>query len=79
MRAEMTTTTTTTDAEKKPRHADRSRDIFGIQLEVTSLLLESERRKLSVLQRELRGALDREAGSLKAKERQQLQLILAIS
>jgi len=46
---------------------------------VTSLLLESERRKLSVLQRELRGALDREAGSLKAKERQQLQLILAIS
>ena len=46
---------------------------------MTSLLLESERRKLSVLQRELRGALNREAGSLKAKERQQFQLILAIS
>jgi len=48
-------------------------------LQVTSLLLEGERRKLSVLQRELRGALNREAGSLKAKERQQHELILAIS
>ena len=47
--------------------------------QVTSLLLESERRKLSVLQRDLRGALNTEAGSLKAKERQQHELILAIS
>ena len=47
--------------------------------QVTSLLLESERRKLSVLQRDLRGALNTEAGSLKAKERQQHELNLAIS
>ncbi|XP_032792504.2 ras-GEF domain-containing family member 1B isoform X1 [Daphnia magna] len=64
---------------EKPRDPDRTRDLFGVQLEVTSLLLEGERRKLSVLQRELRGALNREAGSLKAKERQQHELILAIS
>ncbi len=53
--------------------------IMILTTQVTSLLLEGERRKLSVLQRELRGALNREAGSLKAKERQQHELILAIS
>lgn len=87
------------EGNKNPRDPDRTRDLFGIQLEVaylngdesrsysryrvcvqvTSLLLESEHRKLFVLQRELRGALNREAGSLKAKERQQHELILAIS
>lgn len=98
---QMTTDTEVTNGEdsKNPRDPDRTRDLFGIQLEVidccrlfvalsdtlfsreqvTSLLLESERRKLFVLQRELRGALNREAGSLKAKERQQHELILAIS
>jgi len=67
------------NVDEKPRHPDRTRDLFGVQLEVTNLLLESERRKLSVLQRDLRGALVIEAGSLKAKERQQHELILAIS
>jgi len=47
-------------------------------LKVTSLLLEGERRKLSVLQRELQAALA-EGGSIKAKEQQKHELILAIS
>ncbi|CAB3361641.1 Hypothetical predicted protein [Cloeon dipterum] len=62
----------------KPRDPDRTRDLFGLQLEVTSLLLEAERRKLSVLQRELQAALA-EGGSIKAKEQQKHELILAIS
>ncbi|XP_067009236.2 uncharacterized protein [Anabrus simplex] len=64
--------------EDKPRDPDRSRDLFGVQLEVTSLLLEAERRKLSVLQRELQVALA-EGGSIKAKEHQKQELIVAIS
>ncbi|XP_047109663.1 uncharacterized protein LOC124779368 [Schistocerca piceifrons] len=62
----------------KPRDPDRSRDLFGVQLEVTSLLLEAERRKLWVLQRELQTALA-EGGSIKAKEHQRQELLLAIS
>ncbi|XP_049771681.1 uncharacterized protein LOC126147901 [Schistocerca cancellata] len=62
----------------KPRDPDRSRDLFGVQLEVTSLLLEAERRKLWVLQRELQAALA-EGGSIKAKEHQRQELLLAIS
>lgn len=46
--------------------------------QVTSLLLEAERRKLSVLQRELQVALA-EGGSIKAKEHQKQELIIAIS
>jgi hypothetical protein len=46
--------------------------------QVTSLLLEAERRKLSVLQRELQVALA-EGGSIKAKEHQKQELIVAIS
>ena len=45
---------------------------------VTSLLLEAERRKLNVLQRELQVALA-EGGSIKAKEHQKQELIIAIS
>ncbi|CAG9763276.1 unnamed protein product [Ceutorhynchus assimilis] len=57
---------------------DRSRDLFGVQLEVTSLLLEAERRKLSVLQKELKIALE-EGGSIKAKEHQKQELLVAIA
>ncbi|KAF5297366.1 hypothetical protein FQR65_LT01296 [Abscondita terminalis] len=57
---------------------DRTRDLFGIQLEVTSLLLEAERRKLSVLQKELQIALA-EGGSIKAKEHQKQELLVAIT
>ncbi|KAK9752826.1 hypothetical protein QE152_g3884 [Popillia japonica] len=57
---------------------DRSRDLFGVQLEVTSLLLEAERRKLAVLQRELQVALE-EGGSIKAKEHQKQELLIAIA
>ena len=46
--------------------------------QVTSLLLEAERRKLNVLQRELQVALA-EGGSIKAKEHQKQELIIAIS
>ncbi|XP_066599606.1 uncharacterized protein [Prorops nasuta] len=56
----------------------RSRDLFGVQLEVTSLLLEGERRKLTVLQRELQAALA-EGGSVKVKEKQKQELLHAIS
>jgi hypothetical protein len=57
---------------------DLSRDLFGVQLEVTSLLLEAERRKLSVLQKELQVALE-EGGSIKAKEHQKQELLVAIT
>ncbi|KAG8235479.1 hypothetical protein J437_LFUL011871 [Ladona fulva] len=63
---------------EKARDPDRTRDLFGVQLEVTSLLLEAERRKLAVLQRELQAALA-EGGSIKAKEQQKQELIVAIS
>ncbi|EFN70967.1 hypothetical protein EAG_06787 [Camponotus floridanus] len=45
---------------------------------VTSLLLEGERRKLAVLQRELQVALE-EGGSVKVKEKQRQELLHAIS
>lgn len=48
------------------------------RLQVTSLLLEGERRKLAVLQRELQVALA-EGGSVKVKEKQKLELLHAIS
>ncbi|XP_063217120.1 uncharacterized protein LOC134527957 [Bacillus rossius redtenbacheri] len=63
---------------EQPRAPERTRELFGVQLEVTSLLLEAERRKLSVLQRELQVALA-EGGSIKAKEHQKQELIVAIS
>lgn len=46
--------------------------------QVTSLLLEAERRKLAVLQRELQVALA-EGGSVKVKEKQRQELLQAIS
>lgn len=46
--------------------------------QVTSLLLEGERRKLAVLQRELQAALE-EGGSVKVKEKQRQELLHAIS
>lgn len=51
-------------------------DVMFVQ--VTSLLLEAERRKLNVLQRDLQSALA-EGGSIKAKEHQKQELIIAIS
>jgi hypothetical protein len=59
----------------RPKFSHRC--LFGV-LQVTSLLLLGERRKLSVLQRELQAALE-EGGSIKAKEQQKHELILAIS
>ncbi|XP_053597443.1 uncharacterized protein LOC128667275 [Microplitis demolitor] len=64
--------------ELQSQRPGRSRDLFGVQLEVTSLLLEGERRKLAVLQRELQVALA-EGGSVKVKEKQRQELIHAIS
>uniref|UniRef100_A0A1B6E6V3 Ras-GEF domain-containing protein n=1 Tax=Clastoptera arizonana TaxID=38151 RepID=A0A1B6E6V3_9HEMI len=64
--------------EAVTRDPERTRDLFGVQLEVTSLLLEAERRKLNVLQRDLQSALA-EGGSIKAKEHQKQELIIAIS
>lgn len=49
-----------------------------ILFQVTSLLLEAERRKLNVLQRELKIALE-EGGSIKAKEHQRQELLIAIT
>ncbi|XP_014228536.1 uncharacterized protein LOC106653555 [Trichogramma pretiosum] len=66
------------DAQPQPARPGRSRDLFGVQLEVTSLLLEAERRKLAVLQRELQIALA-EGGSVKVKEKQRQELLHAIS
>nr|XP_015833260.1 PREDICTED: uncharacterized protein LOC107397488 [Tribolium castaneum] len=67
-----------TNRDVELRKQDRSRDLFGVQLEVTSLLLEAERRKLSVLQKELQVALE-EGGSIKAKEHQKQELLVAIT
>ncbi|KAG7198982.1 hypothetical protein KM043_013139 [Ampulex compressa] len=64
--------------ELETQRPGRSRDLFGVQLEVTSLLLEGERRKLAVLQRELQVALA-EGGSVKVKEKQRQELLHAIS
>ncbi|GJQ79378.1 hypothetical protein Trydic_g16237 [Trypoxylus dichotomus] len=69
--------TQTTNIEIRNKQ-DRSRDLFGVQLEVTSLLLEAERRKLAVLQKELQVALE-EGGSIKAKEHQKQELLIAIA
>lgn len=48
-----------------------------VSQQVINLLLEAERRKLCVLQRELKIALE-EGGSIKAKELQKQELITAI-
>ena len=50
---------------------------YLLKLQVINLLLEAERRKLCVLQRELKTALE-EGGSIKAKEHQKQELITAI-
>ncbi|XP_063920616.1 ras-GEF domain-containing family member 1B-like isoform X3 [Zophobas morio] len=68
----------TTENVELRNKQDRSRDLFGVQLEVTSLLLEAERRKLAVLQKELQVALE-EGGSIKAKEHQKQELLVAIT
>lgn len=52
--------------------------IISLLFQVTSLLLEGERRKLSVLQKELQEALE-EGGSFKAKEHQKQELLIAIA
>lgn len=52
--------------------------LIEILFQVTSLLLEGERRKLAVLQRELQVALE-EGGSVKVKEKQRQELLHAIS
>lgn len=51
---------------------------INLFFQVTSLLLEGERRKLSVLQKELQEALE-EGGSFKAKEHQKQELLVAIA
>ncbi|XP_046391806.1 ras-GEF domain-containing family member 1B-like isoform X4 [Ischnura elegans] len=58
-----------------PRGPDRSRDLFGVQLEVTSLLLEAERRKLCVLQREWEGG----AAGAGVEARAEQELLAAIA
>lgn len=56
----------------------RSKQLFGVQLEVTSLLLEGERRKLTVLQRELQITLDDNHSIKKFKQQQKQELLKAI-
>jgi hypothetical protein len=53
--------------------------LFGIQLEVTSLLLEAERRKLNVLQRELKLTIETDGTVRKTKELAKQELIQAIT
>ncbi|KAF2367344.1 hypothetical protein FHG87_001890 [Trinorchestia longiramus] len=62
------------------RDPSRHREIFGVQLEVTSLLLEGQTRKLVALQWELESsaAAPSTQGSLKAKEQLRRQLITSI-
>uniref|UniRef100_A0A6A7G4J7 Ras-GEF domain-containing family member 1B-like isoform X3 n=1 Tax=Hirondellea gigas TaxID=1518452 RepID=A0A6A7G4J7_9CRUS len=62
------------------RDPSRHREIFGVQLEVTSLLLQGQTRKLLVLQWELESSsnLSSAHGSLKAKEQLRSQLITSI-
>ncbi|XP_047740563.1 ras-GEF domain-containing family member 1B isoform X4 [Hyalella azteca] len=62
------------------RDPSRHREIFGVQLEVTSLLLEGQTRKLVALQWELESsaAAPSTQGSLKAKEQLRKQLITSI-
>jgi len=50
---------------------------YEVFFQVINLLLEAERRKLCVLQRELKVALQ-EGGSIKSKEHQKQELLVAI-
>ncbi|KAK6645157.1 hypothetical protein RUM43_001433 [Polyplax serrata] len=61
---------------KQSNRGDKAVD-FERKKNVINLLLEAERRKLCVLQRELKTALE-EGGSIKAKEHQKQELITAI-
>lgn len=56
----------------------RPKQLFGVQLEVTSLLLEGERRKLAVLQKELQIALEDNNSIKKVKQQQKQELLKAI-
>ncbi|XP_062598894.1 ras-GEF domain-containing family member 1B-like isoform X2 [Saccostrea cucullata] len=60
--------------EREPPAHDSSKDLFGVQLEVTFRLLEAEKRKLQVLQKELAQYDEKEPqGLLKRREEKQLE------
>ncbi|XP_022315852.2 ras-GEF domain-containing family member 1B-like isoform X2 [Crassostrea virginica] len=60
--------------EKEPPAHDSSRDLFGVQLEVTFRLLEAEKRKLTVLQKELAQYDEKEPqGLIRRREEKQLE------
>lgn len=60
--------------ERDPPAHESSRDLFGVQLEVTFRLLEAEKRKLMVLQRELAQYDEKELqGLIRRREEKQLE------
>lgn len=60
--------------ERDPPAHESSRDLFGVQLEVTFRLLEAEKRKLVVLQRELAQYDEKELqGLIRRREEKQLE------
>lgn len=60
--------------ERDPPAHDSSRDLFGVQLEVTFRLLEAEKRKLVVLQKELAQYDEKELqGLIRRREEKQLE------
>lgn len=62
------------DRERDPPAHDSSRDLFGVQLEVTFRLLEAEKRKLVVLQKELAQYDEKELqGLIRRREEKQLE------
>lgn len=62
------------DRERDPPAHDSSRDLFGVQLEVTFRLLEAEKRKLVVLQKELAQYDEKELqGLIRCREEKQLE------
>ncbi|CAG0884162.1 unnamed protein product [Darwinula stevensoni] len=63
------------ESETRGFLASRTKELFGIQLEVTALLLEAERRRLGILQDSLQVP---HSESFKAQEEQQRELLQAI-
>ncbi|XP_021959832.2 ras-GEF domain-containing family member 1B isoform X2 [Folsomia candida] len=76
--------TAATNNNNNNRGPYKPRDLFGVQLEVTSLLLEAELRKLATLQSELETSsqsliIESDNNKREEHEEQQFELILAIS
>lgn len=69
------------NSQAKANKRNKLNQLFGVQIEVTSLLLEAERRKLKVLQQELNLSLDEcdQFARNKHNHDQCHELILAIS